>query len=141
MKTVTISVDLLDRLVEAAFDAQFQHPAGIEGQQILDALNEESQVKDDIVVSFEPHQPRSVSDTHPTFEFDQETSELIARNGGIEGVTAIMARMLLSDYEPKTEGELSDIDLIMNTPTYQELRKGVLDNINRERGIDNKEDE
>lgn len=78
---------------------------------------------------------------HTDFEFDQETSELIARNGGIEGVAAIMAKMLLSDYEPKTEGELSDIDIIMNTPTYRELRKGVLDNINRERGIDNKEDE
>lgn len=72
---------------------------------------------------------------------DRETAELVARNGGIEGVTVLMVRMLLSDYKPKTEGELSDIDLIMNTLTFQELRKGTLENINRERGIDNKEDE
>ena len=41
--TVTITVDLLKRLSNAALDAEFQHPAGKEGWEILTNLG----IKDD----------------------------------------------------------------------------------------------
>lgn len=77
MKTVQISVDLLDRLVEAAFDSQSRNQAGIEGQAILDTIKN----NDPIQIRIEPNELGMFSELKEVFYHISEQYRIKDRLG------------------------------------------------------------